>query len=231
MGLFKAKSSSHLAFCINCGTKVMGKFCHSCGHAFTPEDALIARATPAPQVVPPSYQRPNLGATYAVKHSKHTPSEQGDVCFSCQTPFKTFLGFYRNARWCEFSGRYFCHTCHTGRETITPAHVIREWDFSSYPVSNLAKDTLLEIADDPIFDLSEINPLLYVQVPPLKQVKLLRMQLFSLYEFIVSCRLAHSLPVLTGRGTYLATDPDLYSLKVTPGDLRTWLASPSSLIS
>jgi hypothetical protein len=81
-------------------------------------------------------------------------------------------------------------------------------------VSDFAKELLDQLHETPVFDLASLNPGLYTKSKTLKNIKLLRMQLYHMYEFIATCRLASELPTLTERGTYLATDVDMYSLRV-----------------
>lgn len=50
-------------------------------------------------------------------------------------------------RLCEYSGQLFCSSCHTNDTAVLPARVLHYWDFTRYPVSQLAKSFLDSIND------------------------------------------------------------------------------------
>lgn len=50
-------------------------------------------------------------------------------------------------RLCEYSGQLFCSSCHTNDTAILPARVLHNWDFTRYPVSQMAKSFLDSIND------------------------------------------------------------------------------------
>ncbi|XP_022845083.1 uncharacterized protein LOC111368107 isoform X2 [Olea europaea var. sylvestris] len=50
-------------------------------------------------------------------------------------------------RLCEYSGQLFCSSCHNNDAAVLPARVLHLWDFTQYPVSQLAKSYLDSIYD------------------------------------------------------------------------------------
>lgn len=50
-------------------------------------------------------------------------------------------------RLCEYSGQLFCSSCHANDTAVLPARVLHHWDFTRYPVSQLAKSFLDSIYD------------------------------------------------------------------------------------
>lgn len=82
--------------------------------------------------------------------------EQRHTCAGCHRnldsgkslmqDFVQTLG-WGNPRLCEYTGQLFCATCHTNDTAVLPARVLHHWDFSLYPVSQLAKAYLESIHD------------------------------------------------------------------------------------
>lgn len=59
---------------------------------------------------------------------------------------------WNKPRFCSYTGQLFCALCHTNDTAVLPARVLHHWDFSLYPISQLAKAYL-----DSIFDQVMIN--------------------------------------------------------------------------
>lgn len=57
-----------------------------------------------------------------------------------------------------------------------------------YPVSNFSYSLLDRMSTDPLFNVLDLNSSLYRQVRELQRVRLLRIALFYLKDFIFSCR-------------------------------------------
>ncbi|CAG0899047.1 unnamed protein product [Darwinula stevensoni] len=118
--------------------------------------------------------------------------------------------------FCSYLHRLFCSSCHENKKSLIPARIIHRWDFHRYPVSNFALDFLVSIEEEPLFPLEDINPELVQRNWNLKTVAHLRLQLFHLKDFILTCRFAVSLSlpfVLEGLPAHLYKDPGLYSLE------------------
>lgn len=56
-------------------------------------------------------------------------------------------------RVCIFSGEYFCESCMSTDTVSLSAHIIHNWDFKSYPVSQKAWNYLNKVQDQPNVDL------------------------------------------------------------------------------
>jgi len=54
---------------------------------------------------------------------------------------------WNKPRFCEYTSQLFCASCHTNDTVVLPAKVLHHWDFSLYPVSQLAKAYLESIYD------------------------------------------------------------------------------------
>jgi hypothetical protein len=59
-----------------------------------------------------------------------------------------------NARWCAYSGNYYCPKCHSGKSSILPARVIKQWNFKIAKVSDWAYDYLRENWNRPVLDVA-----------------------------------------------------------------------------
>lgn len=67
-------------------------------------------------------------------------------------------------RLCEYTGQLFCASCHTNDTAVLPARVLHFWDFSLYPVSQLAKAYLESIYDQVFVLLFLYNSLYFMNL-------------------------------------------------------------------
>ena len=81
-----------------------------------------------------------------------------------------------------------------------------------FPVSNLARDLLLGIADDPLYDIMAINSNLYNRLKVLREAKMYRKQLFHLKKYLGVCRIAQDLYRDVNTPVHVGNELDLYSL-------------------
>lgn len=100
----------------------------------------------------------NLGKTISLiveippnKSVKQLLEAQHHTCAGCHKHFddgKTLIwDFVQTFGWgkprlCEYTGQLFCSSCHTNQTAVLPARVLHNWDFTYYPVSQLAKSYL-----------------------------------------------------------------------------------------
>lgn len=99
-----------------------------------------------------------------------------------------FSGYIKRYRYCEYIGKYFCQCCHSNSVSYIPGRILRKWDFKKYSVSNFARDFILRIFCDPLFNVSDINPSLYRKIRYLETVRDFRIQLKHLYKFLKVCK-------------------------------------------
>lgn len=159
-------------------------------------------APPRPQIVFSIHPPPKR---------KQLVAKQNFRCAGCG--MKVERGFFKRLRYCEYLGKYFCQCCHTNASAPIPSRILRKWDFSRYPVSNFSQELLSKIQTDPVFNVADINPILYRKVRQMQSVKELRTQLFYLKDFLKTCRLCDSLKALydNQQGHWMG-HPDLYSI-------------------
>eukprot|EP01117_Protostelium_nocturnum_P008534 TRINITY_DN3061_c0_g2_i2.p1 TRINITY_DN3061_c0_g2~~TRINITY_DN3061_c0_g2_i2.p1 ORF type:complete len:942 (-),score=264.78 TRINITY_DN3061_c0_g2_i2:55-2880(-) len=147
-------------------------------------------------------------------HEKKSPSDQNNICHNCYAKLETGL-FSPKPRYCEYTGKYFCRNCHTNQKSIIPARILQYWDFKPYPVSDASLSHLETTLDEPIYDIASINSSLFYKVPNLRNVKILRRQLFYLKDYILNCDRVSQEKVmkeLNGR-LHVIHNTDIYSLR------------------
>ncbi|KAL5015453.1 hypothetical protein ScPMuIL_009723 [Solemya velum] len=109
---------------------------------------------------------------------------QNYQCNGCKRPIGLFYG---KPRVCTFDGGYYCFECHENDEYHIPPLIIHNWDFRKHEVSKKSLEFLQEIQDDPLLDLSSINPKLYDHVAEMKELQQLRTQLCFLKPYMFTC--------------------------------------------
>lgn len=74
-------------------------------------------------------------------------------------------------RLCDYTGKYYCPTCHWNSTSVIPARVIFNWDFKERFVCRSSKQILKLMAKLPILKLEELNPILFACVEELGAIK------------------------------------------------------------
>ena len=77
----------------------------------------------------------------------------------------------RGARYCDYTGKFHCRTCHTNQASVIPARVLFDWDFRLFKVSDRSKEFIDSIWREPVFDISVVNSRLYDKVRPLLEMR------------------------------------------------------------
>ncbi|XP_057804538.1 uncharacterized protein LOC131019932 isoform X2 [Salvia miltiorrhiza] len=115
-------------------------------------------------------------------------------------------------RLCEYSGQLFCSSCHANDTAVLPARVLHHWDFTRYPVSQLAKSFLDSIHDQPMLCASAVNPFLFSKVPTLQHVANVRNRIRAVLPY-VRCQYRRSIYKGLGSRRYLLDSNDFFALK------------------
>lgn len=151
---------------------------------------------------------------------------QSFKCAGCQRSIGLSNG---KAKVCNYSGWYYCSSCHVDDSFLIPARVVHNWDTSKYKVSKQAKEFLEYVYEEPLIDIQQENPMLYLHAEPLAIVVRLRQQLKSLRAYLFSCRaaVAEDLRRRIFPREYLLQQIHLYSLadlqQVIEGKLAPFL--------
>lgn len=115
-------------------------------------------------------------------------------------------------RLCEYSGQLFCSSCHNNDTAILPARVLHYWDFTRYPVSQMAKSYLDSIFDQPMLCVSAVNPILFSKVPALQHVANIRTRIAAMLPY-VRCPFRRSIDKGLGSRRYILDSNDFFALR------------------
>ncbi|XP_027338563.1 uncharacterized protein LOC113852475 isoform X2 [Abrus precatorius] len=116
------------------------------------------------------------------------------------------------SRLCEYTGQLFCSSCHTNETAVLPARVLHHWDFTHYPVSQLAKSYLDSIHDKPMLCVTAVNPLLLSKVPALLHIMSVRKKIGTMLPY-VRCPFRRSINRGLGNRRYLLENNDFFALR------------------
>ncbi|XP_065565475.1 differentially expressed in FDCP 8 homolog isoform X2 [Artemia franciscana] len=117
-------------------------------------------------------------------------------------------------RLCDYTGLYFCPTCHWNKKSIIPARVIHNWDFKPRPVSNGSYQYLRIMEKVAVINMDDLNHKIFGLVEELDRLKELRQIILAAKEYLIACETAANqriLSVLKHRSHFIETSAS-YSL-------------------
>ncbi|XP_056152687.1 pleckstrin homology domain-containing family M member 1 [Lampris incognitus] len=142
------------------------------------------------------------------------------------------IGFsFGKARLCEFSGQYYCDSCHRGDISIIPARMVHNWDLIPREVSRKALRLLSEIEQEPLMNLEQLNPDLLEHAEPMVQIHSLRQRLRLLGDYLLTCRsgACKNIQARMEQRTYLLESSYLYSVmdlrQIAEGQYEAYLTT------
>ena len=148
---------------------------------------------------------------HANKNKAKGLAKQNFRCAGCGLTVE--LNYVKRFRYCNYLGKYFCHSCHSNSTCVIPARVLWKWDFKKLPVSKFAGEFVTSIRNDPLYDLSAVNDgSLYGKVSLLNKSRSYRKQLGHFRDYLLVCRSGSALLEMLQAPYHLATEPDLYTL-------------------
>ncbi|RWS29063.1 DUF4206 domain containing protein-like protein, partial [Leptotrombidium deliense] len=111
-------------------------------------------------------------------------ASQDFKCFDCNESIQI-----NNALKCDYNGKYYCENCHSSNMSVIPARVIHNWDFEQRLISNKSMFLLNYIKSKPVlFDILELNSMLYGLVEELCHIKRIRQELCLMVKYIKICK-------------------------------------------
>jgi len=119
---------------------------------------------------------------------------------------------WNKPRFCSYTGQLFCASCHTNDTAVLPARVLHYWDFSLYPISQLAKAYLDSIYDQPMLCVSAVNPFLFSKVPALLNIMSVRKKIAAMLP-CVQCPFRNTIHKGLGVRRYLLDGNDFFALR------------------
>lgn len=164
-------------------------------------------------------------------HLFTVPSEkgmdtQGFKCAGCPQQIGPSQG---RARLCEFSGQYYCDSCHHGNTTVIPSRMVHNWDLTQREVSKKALQLLAQVEPEPLLNLEQLNPDLVKHSESMAQAHNLRQRLRLLGDYLLTCRsgACKKLQARMEQRTYLLESSHLYSVmdlrQIAEGQYTTYL--------
>jgi len=134
-------------------------------------------APPRPQIIFNIHEEANF---------RKSMQRQNYRCSGCGTKIDLKLA-RRSVLYCHYLGKYFCKCCFSHKSINLPGYILQKWDFHKYPVSHFALQLLDRIANEPLFNINDINTSLYRKVKKLRHLIDIRMQLYYLKIYISTC--------------------------------------------
>ncbi|KAK1794338.1 hypothetical protein P4O66_011228, partial [Electrophorus voltai] len=156
------------------------------------------------------------GEGVLLAHLTTVPVERGldsqnFKCAGCPRQIGVSLG---QAKLCEFSGQYYCDTCHYGDTSIIPSRMVHNWDLNAHEVSRQALKLLADIEQEPLLNLDILNPDLFKHTETMATVHCLRQRLRLLGDYLLICRsgIRKNMEPRLEQRTYLLESSHLYSV-------------------
>ncbi|WCJ36088.1 Phox (PX) domain-containing protein [Euphorbia peplus] len=155
------------------------------------------------------------------KSTKQLLEAQHYTCAGCHKHFDDGMTLVQDfvqalgwgkPRLCEYTGQLFCSSCHTNETAVLPARVLHYWDFTQYPVSQLAKSYLDSIHEQPMLCVSAVNPFLFSKVPALQQIMSVRKKIGTMLPY-VHCPFRRTVNKGLGLRRYLLESNDFFALR------------------
>ncbi|KAL0277148.1 UNVERIFIED_CONTAM: hypothetical protein PYX00_004525 [Menopon gallinae] len=107
------------------------------------------------------------------------------TCVNCQLS----IGLnFDEARYCYFTGKYYCRNCHLNEVAIIPSRLVYNWDHKKYQVCAAAHSYLSDISSTYLINVKEINPKIYGVVSEMQELRTMRFRLNLLRAYLYTCR-------------------------------------------
>ncbi|XP_063631516.1 differentially expressed in FDCP 8 homolog [Cydia splendana] len=113
-------------------------------------------------------------------------ASQDYKCAECATAL-TFKDTWNEPRLCDYTGLYFCATCHWNDQSAIPARVVHNWDWDKHYVSRLAFQMLNLAWNLPYIDIESINLKLFNFIAELEWVHKMRKDLEWMRRYLCAC--------------------------------------------
>eukprot|EP00002_Diphylleia_rotans_P035445 TRINITY_DN7732_c0_g1_i3.p1 TRINITY_DN7732_c0_g1~~TRINITY_DN7732_c0_g1_i3.p1 ORF type:complete len:1099 (-),score=227.76 TRINITY_DN7732_c0_g1_i3:95-3391(-) len=164
--------------------------------------------------------RPNVSL---VNVKKHTVAMQDNLCAGCSVELKptsslaaipaSLIYQWMTARYCDYTGKYYCSDCHWNEKSIIPYRLIFNWDSAQYGVCRSAKLEIEREMDQANIDLQEINPNLLETSRVLQNIKKIRMLILEMLPFAETCHQSTELMKIFRNREHFSGSPTIFSLR------------------
>ncbi|GMT19499.1 hypothetical protein PFISCL1PPCAC_10796, partial [Pristionchus fissidentatus] len=135
-------------------------------------------------------------------------------CHECAHPLSFDASSALEPRLCDYTGLYFCSSCHWNDQMSIPARLVHNLDSEPRPVSRAAKQLLTIIDNRPLIPLATANPMLIKLNSSLKRITRIRSDFLFMKCYFVSCRSARQLRILQYlcRHQHFVESAELYTM-------------------
>ncbi len=110
-------------------------------------------------------------------------------CVECDVKLSR-MHHYLDPRLCDYTGLWFCPSCHWNQKMITPARLVRNWQHEGSEVSQASFQYLTLMFRKPVINVEAINPKLFAVVPEMDAVRKGRRKVMLMKEYLAVCRIA-----------------------------------------
>ena len=93
-------------------------------------------------------------------------------------------------RLCDYTGLTYCPGCHWNARSVTPARILRNWQFEEFEVSQASKQYLTLMLRKPAINVQIVNPKLFAVVQEMDAVRKGRRKIILMKEYLKVCRIA-----------------------------------------
>ncbi|CAG5118493.1 unnamed protein product, partial [Candidula unifasciata] len=169
MMLMSSRTSKY--YCERCNAAIWGMLqvwykCTECGYRCH-EKCLqqILRTCAKAKVL----ENPTLITEICPKESNGLAG-QNYRCWECRSAISYKSG-HSEPRLCDYTGRYYCEFCHWNNTFVMPARVLHNWDFTPHKVCRASKQFLRLMQKKAVIRIQDINPMLFVYVDQLNEIK------------------------------------------------------------
>ena len=97
---------------------------------------------------------------------------------------------------CDYTGLSYCPGCHWNARSVTPARILRNWQFEELEVSQASSQYLMLMLRRPAINVQTVNPTLFAVVQEMDVVRKGRRKIISMKEYLKVCRIASEQKIL-----------------------------------
>lgn len=120
---------------------------------------------------------------------------QNYKCYECQSAISYKAGA-SEPRQCDYTGKYYCISCHWNDEAVIPARIIHNWDFQPRRICRASRQYLMLMYSRPVLCVERLNSFLPNYVEELGEMRKLRDEILLMKVYFLSCQTAMQSKIL-----------------------------------
>lgn len=138
---------------------------------------LLAEEFDCVQIESVSVKKPELSLLDMQICPERGLAAQNYSCVACRNG----IGLNDAVR-CDFSGEYYCRTCHGSWEGVNPVRLIRNWDTKKYPISAASRKIISQIDYSELIDFAAVNPKIFKELEAFSYISGLRKEIVKMAQ-------------------------------------------------